>query len=530
LLADAVIPVRITSMRTKLLLILLCVVCLINCSTAAAVEPPPHSDEGANPISTAKAAIITCTGLIDDGLFSSIKRRANFAVENGAKYIILEIETYGGLVKSADDISKFLILDLSKKARTVAYVNTEAISAGAMISVSCQDIIMRANTTIGDCAPIQMGGQGMQEVEREKTESFVRAVFERAAQANNYPEPLLEAMVSRHIKVWRVKNIQTDKYEFFKDENLPKNINIYDLNKKELIDSEHEILTLTARKALEYGVARAIVNDVNEAIAFVAERDGVKFAEPAIRFEPNWSEQLVRMLNHPTFSGILLMVGMLAIYMELKTPGVGLPGIVAVICFAVIFGSRFLTGMATWWEVAVFAIGIILLAVEIFILPGFGVAGVLGILFILVSIFAILVPNRPDELPWPKPDLNNSQWDLVSSGAGGFMLGFIGFAVAAYALAKFLPKTVLLKGLILAPAQNRATIQAQATSQAAIDSTLKIGMTGTAATILRPVGKAKFGDAIADVVAEGEYIQKDKTVKIVQIQGNKVVVRETKET
>jgi membrane-bound serine protease (ClpP class) len=168
---------------------------------------------------------------------------------------------------------------------------------------------------------------------------------------------------------------------------------------------------------------------------------------------------------------------MLAIYMELKTPGVGLRESLQLYALRLSSRSRFLTGMATWWEVAVFAIGIILLAVEIFILPGFGVAGVLGILFILVSIFAILVPNRPDELPWPKPDLNNSQWDLVSSGAGGFMLGFIGFAVAAYALAKFLPKTVLLKGLILAPAQNRATIQAQATSQAAIDSTLKIGMT-----------------------------------------------------
>lgn len=474
-----------------------------------------------------KAAIITCTGLIDDGLFSSIKRRANSAVKMGANYIILEIETYGGLVKSADDISKFLILDLSKKARTIAYVNTEAISAGAMISVSCQDIIMRGNTTIGDCAPIQLGGQGMPDVEREKTESFIRAVFERAAQANNYPEPLLEAMVSRHIKVWRVKNLETGNYEFFKDENLPKNINVYDLNKKELIDSEQEILTLTARKALEYGIARAVVSDINEAAAFLAKRDGVKFAEPLVRLEPNWSEQLVRMLNHPTLSGILLMVGMLAIYMELKTPGVGLPGLTAVICFAIIFGSRFLTGMATWWEIAVFAVGVVLLAIEIFILPGFGVAGVLGIFCILISLFAILVPNRPDELPWPKPDLNNSQWDIVSSGAGGFMLGFLGFAVAAYALAKFLPKTVFLRNLILAPAQANIKMQTPITTLPQEDTALKIGDTGIAITILRPVGKAKFGDAIADVVAEGEYIQKDKTVKIVLVQGNKIVVRET---
>ncbi|MCE5341921.1 MAG: hypothetical protein LLF92_12485 [Planctomycetaceae bacterium] len=513
-------------MRTKLLFILLCVVFITSIikadlDTVSLFDPNLASDSN-----QVKAAIITCTGLIDDGLYSSIKRRANSAVEMGANYIILEIETYGGLVKSADDISKFLILELSKKARTVAYVNTEAISAGAMISVSCQDIIMRGNTTIGDCAPIQMGGEGMPDVEREKTESFVRAVFERAAQANNYPEPLLEAMVSRHIKVWRVKNLETGNYEFFKDENLPKNINVYDINKKELIDSEQEILTLTARKALEYGVARAIVKDANEALAFLAERDSVKFTEPMIRLEPNWSEQLVRMLNHPSFSAILLMVGMLAVYMELKSPGVGLPGLLAIVCFAIIFGSRFLTGMATWWEVAVFAVGLILLAIEIFILPGFGVAGVLGILFMLVSIFAILVPNRPDELPWPKPDLNNSQWNLLSSGAGGFMLGFFGFAVVAYILSKFLPKTIFLKNLVLAPAQPGVKMKAEVTTLPEKETNLEIGMTGVAITILRPAGKAKFDDAMADVVAEGDYIQKDKPVKIVQIQGSKIVVRE----
>jgi membrane-bound serine protease (ClpP class) len=512
-------------MRTKLLLISLCVVwfaSIIKAEVNSSLLIDPNISKEPN---QAKAAIITCTGLIDDGLYSSIKRRANSAVDMGATYIILEIETYGGLVKSADDISKFLILDLSKRARTVAYVNTEAISAGAMISVSCQDIIMRANTTIGDCAPIQMGGESMADVEREKTESFIRAVFERAAQANNYPEPLLKAMVSRHIKVWRVKNLETGKYEFFEDKNLPANANAYDINRKELIDNENEILTLTARKANEYGIARAVVNDVNEAIAFLAKRDNVKFAANMIKSEPNWSEQLVRMLNHPTVSGILFMVGMLAVYMELKSPGLGLPGLLALICFGIIFGSRFLTGMATWWEIAVFAVGVALLAVEIFILPGFGFAGVLGILFILISIFAILVPNRPDELPWPKPDLNNSQWNLLSNGAWSFTLGFIGFVVLAYILSKFLPKTSFWSNLIIAPAQPGVKLHADVTAAPESDAVLAIGMTGTAITILRPSGKAKFGEAIADVVAEGDYIQKEKAVKIVLIQGNRVVVR-----
>jgi len=493
------------------------------CFPAFAAEPNIPYD-----VPEVTAAVITCTGLIDDGLYTSIKRRANAAIDMGANYIILEIETYGGLVKSADDISKYLILELSQKARTVAYINTEAISAGAMISVSCQDIIMRENTTIGDCAPIQMG-EKLEDVEREKAESFIRSTFQRAAQANNYPVALLEAMVSRHKKVWQVQNLKTKLYEFYEDEKLPKDGRIYDLRAKELIDNENEILTLTAAKAMEYGIARMVAVDMNEAIAFLGVRDNVKFSPNIIRLEPNWSEQLVRLLNHPTLTGILFMVGLLGIYIELKTPGLGLPGLVAVVCFAIIFGSRYLTGLATWWEIAVFAIGIILLAIEIFIIPGFGITGVLGILFIVISLFAVLIPNRPDELPWPRNDFNDVQWRLLSNGAWGFSIGFVGFIVLAYILAKFLPKTGPFKGLILAQAEAGAQMQIDMTAPSQKVNELKTGDAGVAITKLRPAGQARFEDAVVDVVAEGEFVENGQKIKIIQIQGNKVVVRKIEE-
>ncbi len=503
-------------MRIKVFVFVLCVVSL----AAAKIAVEPNVID----LPQAKAAVITCTDLIDDGLYSSIKRRCNTAITAGANYLILEIGTYGGLVKSADDISKYLILDLADKAKTVAYVNTEAISAGAMISVSCQDIIMRKNTTIGDCAPIQMDGK-LEGVEREKAESFIRATFQRAAQANNYPEALLEAMVSRHKKVWRARNVKTGDYKFYEDEKPPTDEKLYDMKKKELVVNENEILTLTAAKAKKYGIAREVVSDVNEAIAFLAKRDGVQFSQAIIRMEPNWSEQLVRMLNHPTVSGILFMIGILGVYIELKTPGVGLPGLVALICFAIIFGSRFLIGLATWWEIAVFAIGITLLTIEIFVIPGFGVAGVLGILFILLSLFAILVPNRPDELPWPRYDFDNIQWRILSNGAWAFSLGFAGFVVLAYILAKFLPKTGPLKGLTLAPADKGPVMQVDLTAPPQKAGEITVGDEGIATTKLRPAGQARFGDAIVDVVAEGDFIEQNKKVKIIKIQGNRVVVR-----
>ena len=182
-----------------------------------------------------KAAVIVCKGMIDDGLFESIKRRTQIARGEGAEYLIYEIQTYGGLVQAADDISKYLILEVGKEAHTVAYITTEAISAGAMISVSCQDIIMLENTTIGDCAPIVLvPSQKLEGVEREKAESFIRGIFDRAANANGYPRALLRAMVTMQIEVYRVKNIKTGEDEFFETDELPEDANEYDIGGKKL--------------------------------------------------------------------------------------------------------------------------------------------------------------------------------------------------------------------------------------------------------------------------------------------------------
>jgi membrane-bound serine protease (ClpP class) len=182
--------------------------------------------------------------------------------------------------------------------------------------------------------------------------------------------------------------------------------------------------------------------------------------------------------------------------------------------------------MATWWEIAVFATGVILLTLEIFVIPGFGIAGVLGILFILLSIFAILVPNRPDELPWPQYDFDNVQWQLLSNGAWAFSLGFGGFIILAYILAKFLPKTGPLTGLILAPADKGPVMEIDLTAPLEKAGKLKTGTTGTAITKLRPAGQGRFGQAVVDVVAEGDFIEKNKKIKIIQIEGNRVVVRQ----
>ena len=488
------------------------------CTATEEQAGPPEPNE------TVEAAVIVCKGMIDDGLYKSIQRRTRLALDEGIEYLIYEIETYGGFLESGDSISKYFILEVGDKAHTVAYVSTEAISAGAMIAVSCRDIIMRENTTIGDCAPIVMGGK-LEGVEREKAESFVRATFMRAAEANHYPKALLKAMVSIQTEVYRVKNIETDQYEFFETEELPKDTNVYDLDNKELVVKDDELLTLTASKAAEYGIARAVVEDVNEALKFLAGRDGIRFSGPPLVLETNWSEDMVRWLNSPVVMGLLLMIGLLGLYVEFNTPGIGLAGLVAVICFTILIGSKYLVGLANWVEVALFVVGILLLLIELFLIPGFGVVGFTGIICILLGLFGMLIKNPPNRLPWPETDFD---WLWFTYGVLAIFLGFTGFIISAVLLGKYLPKVGFLSGLILLPATAKKgdEFEVSMTSpQKKAETAVKVGETGEAVSRLRPAGKARFGDAVVDVVAEGAFIDKGTKVKIIKIQGNRVVVK-----
>ena len=474
------------------------------------------------------AAVISCKGMIDDGLYQSLKRRSEEAIEHGATYLIFDIGTYGGVLKSGDDISKYFILDIGKKVHTVAYITTEAISAGAMISVACKDIIMLENTTIGDCAPIMMGGK-LEGVEREKVESFTRAAFVRAAEANGYPEALLKAMVSRQLEIFKVKNIQTGKFDFFEFEHLPKDPNLYDLKTEKLVVRDDELLTLTASKAQEYGIARTKVKDLDGVFEFLAERDGVVFSDRVIKLKTLWSEEMVRWINSPAVMGILVMLAMLGVYIELNSPGLGLPGLLAVICIVIIIASKYLTGMANWVEVAIFIVGLILLAVEIFIIPGFGIAGAMGIVCICAGLFGMLIKNPPDKIPWPKPEFGG--WDLFVDGLAGLCLGFAGFIVLAYFLAKYLPETKFLGGLMLGPGLKggQMPVSMTAASAESKEQGVNIGDTGYVVSPLRPSGQVRFDRKVVDVVAEADFIENGKHVIILEIHGNRVIVRQVEE-
>ncbi len=499
------------------------VLCVLLLAGPAAPAEPNETGQKATSV---KAAVIVCKGLIDDGLYKSIRRRSQLAIDAGATYLIYEIGTYGGLLQSADDISKYFILDVGKKVHTVAYIATEAISAGAMISVSCKDIIMLENTTIGDCAPIAIGGK-LEGVEREKAESFTRAAFMRAAEANGYPPALLKAMVTMGTKVYEVKNLQTGQYEFLDEQQLAEDANSYDVDNKELVVKDTEILTLTATKAYEYGIARAKVADRAGALAFLAQRDGVTFAGEPIVLRTNWSEEMVRWVNSPAVMAVLVLLALLGVYIEFNSPGVGLPGLVAVICFVIIVGSKYLVGMANWVEVAIFIVGVLLLLLEIFVLPGFGVAGVLGVICIVFGLFGMLVKNTPGELPWPRtaPD-----WEVFQKNLYGLLGGFAAFVIGMPIIARYLPKIPVARRLVLAGPAGPVEIGIRAGGAVAEplpqEPPVQPGQEGMSLSQLRPAGKAEFGNMRLDVVSAGELIEAGRRIVVEVVEGNRIVVRE----
>ena len=471
----------------------------------------------------AVAAVISVKGMIDDGLLKSIERRSEEAIGMGATYLIYEIDTYGGLVISGHQISDYLILKAGKRVHTVAYIPTKAASAGAMISVACKDIIMVDGTIIGDCAPITMGAE-LKGTEREKSESFIRGIFSRSAEANGYPEALLKAMVTQTIEVFRVKEKSSGEFKFFEAEDMPKDPNAWDIKDKKLIVSDTEILTLTDRQAKEYGIARAIVDDLDGALAFFEGRDNVVFPQKPVVMKMLWSEQMVRWISSPAVMGVLVLLAMLGAYMELNSPGLGLPGLVAVICVVIIIGSKFLVGMANWLEVAIFVVGIILMFVEVFVIPGFGIAGITGIACIIAGGFGMLIKNKPGEIPWPSWEVGG--WSGFLDSLVGVSLGFMGFVFVAILFAKYLPKISVFNRLTLAAARKGgATAPIITTTPEAISVALAVDDIGTVVATLRPAGQAQFEKAIADVVTEGEFIEKGQAVMITEIHGHRVVVR-----
>jgi len=521
-----------------------------------------------------KGVIIPIEGVISDVTLESLGRRMQRAIEDGADLLILKMDTPGGLVISATNICDEL--KNTTEAHTVAWIRPEALSAGAMISVACDEIVVANRSKIGDCQPIMIGPQGAAaapEDIRAKVTSPILEEFRDSARRNGYDVLLCEAMIEPEIEVFWVENTETHERRFVQRQ-LRDDLFGIDATeaptivKKTSVESEQSLSgpsekteTIVQQKAGQYvsdeqsttpwryvrshpllgEVAQPIVPHTelltmsqDQAIAFgfaqhklstareLADHYGL--SEPLVESGYTWSEKLVEWLTSPTVRAILMMVMLLAAYAEFNTPGVGVPGIVAVACLVVFLGAPYLTGLADVWEVLLIVAGVILLAVEIFVIPGFGVAGIAGLALICFGIVASFVgPEMPNQPPFHWPTLDYTV-DAVKTGIWVLLIGLVGTVAGAIVLSRYLPKMPYV-GTIVAPNPTAASV---AMADPYPGDVTHPGAVGVAQSMLRPAGKARFNDTLVDVCTEGEFIESGARVEVVERHGNRIVVRQVR--
>lgn len=453
----------------------------------------------------ASCVVVELHGEVDFAMSSFTQRAAQIARDAGAQTVVFDIDTFGGRVDSALEIST-TITDL-REIHTIAYISVKAISAGALIALSCNEIIMREHTTLGDCAPIAITQEGPQML-GEKFQSPLRAEFRKLAEYNGYPVALAEAMVSQDIEVLKVtytdghyRYMTGKEYDEMTDEERAR---IY---KKQTIVDNTQLLTIHDQEALELGFARQVVASDDE----LFEMLDVDTAD-MLRIEFTWSEQFVRFIERIT--PILMLVGMLALYTELKVPGVGLPGLIALICFGLVFGSKIFVGLASYTELALFIVGLVLIILEIFVIPGFGIAGISGIFLLALSLFMASQSFVIPTVPW--------QVELTKDWLVQFSFVLIAFFAGAVLMAKLLPRSSIARKIVLETQLSGK----EGFVDRSVSYSQYLNARGVTITMLRPSGKAQFGDAILDVISDSGFIAKDTPVEVIQVAGKKLIVEQ----
>lgn len=494
-------------------------------------------------------AILSLSGEITDVTSESLKRRIDIARAQGAKVIVINLDTPGGLVTSSIAIADML-RSLPDDVTTVAWVNPKAISGGSLVAMACDEIVMARSSSMGDSQVIMGDLTGVQAVPEDlkaKAYSPVIHDFRTSARRNGYSEVLAEAFVIPEREVWWLENTATGQREFvFKEEkekrllegdNAPKTegegpakptaqwrlvtgyvdaVSKVELPARQPVDSSSELLVVSPGEAIAYGLAKAVVTDEAELTTRYA-------LTQTVRLDELWSEALAHWLTSIYVRGFLLIVIFLSGYVEFHTPGLGLAGLVALIALAIFVGAPYVTGLANVWEVVLVLLGVILIALELFVIPGFGVAGITGVMLLLTGLIATFIPDEPGRsFPSLFPLLPKTMEGLVLAlkvVVSSMVLSLAGMVM----LSRILPKAPLFKKLI---PENPAP------SQVAIEDpywgAARVGDIGMAEGTLRPAGKARFGSVLVDVVAQGELIDAGARVEIVERRGNRVVVRAAK--
>lgn len=553
----------------------------------AAIEPPdtapptpPLARDGIIGAGTstvlpsgANIAVIPIKGSIYDFTLESIRHRVQRAKAAGATLIVFELDTPGGVLTSALNISTE-IKNLPLPA--VAWVNPHAYSAGIMIAASCNSIVMAPASAAGDCAPI-VPGMNLSPTERAKALSPILTEFRDSARRNQQSFVLYHAMCELGVEVYEVESTSTRERRYVNQADfqvmvkgatpdsvrdaararaakllsaapqqqntvlpglsghssastpvlaleelgghMPDTATDSDRNAWTLVKQIHDgnsLLTLHQNEALDLGLSQAIIRDDAELQLHLG-------AASVTRYPTTWSESAASWLVHPLVRAALVLIMLLSAYIEFQSPGIGVAGAIAVIALILLIVSPLLIGLAEMWHILLFLVGLGLLIYE-FVTPGFAIFGVTGILFMLTGLILAVVPTTGQgPVPMPAPEMAARLQQSVIYTVLALFAAVPGF----WLITKHFGKIPGLNRLVLqTPAGPIDTSAFQRTSgdEALGAGHIHVGDKGTATTELRPSGRASIGGQTVDVVTPGNWIAPGTPIRITQIEGNHIVV------
>jgi membrane-bound ClpP family serine protease len=515
-------------------------------------------------------AVLVIHGPIDKVTLSSLDRRVKRAIQEGAEAVVLDIDTPGGALEATLDICHLVRNDAP--ANTVAWVNPKAYSAGTIIALACREIVVSPDSAFGDAAPISPFGP-IPVTERAKLESPILSEVIDSARRNHYDEKLVQAFVSVGVELWLIENKKTgerifvDRREYemvmgdeapseltrvapppqpatstpvspwFDTSLPPTQIEEPDPDDRETLQRQIELeqdrpssrrvltegdrgqwkslrqvvsndrlLVLKPSEASYYGLSAAIIANDEQLKAYFG-------AQTVVRYDQAWSESLVQFLTNPIVRGVLLVIFVITLLIELAAPGLGVFGATAGVALLVVIGAPWLTGMAQWWEIVLIAVGLGLIAVELFVIPGFGIAGVSGAGCVLVGLIGTFVS---DDLSSPA-----GQSDLLQ-GLTATLAALFAAGVAAWFLFRQI-ETLPLLGRFILKTELPPAVPGTSSVPGLLEAIgsprlpLQAGDTGIAETDLRPSGRADFDGRLVDVKSIGAYIERGARLRVTAV-------------
>lgn len=412
---------------------------------------------------------VTIDGMIDNALARYVERSLADAEAADAALVVFHVDTFGGLLDAADVIRKAV---LDADTPTVAVIDRNAASAGALISYAADKIVFVPGASMGAATAVNQAG----EYAPEKIQSYTRGLMRATAEANGRDPRIAEAMVDETIEVPGVS-------------------------------PAGQLLTVSSEEAVRLGVADAVLPSAAAAVEALGVADNVQEDHAA-----TGAERALRFLGSPVVASILMLMMLGGLYFELQTPGVGFAGAASLVGAALFFAPHYLLGLAQSWEIALFALGVVLILIEVFVTPGFGVIGISGLVATMGALLIALVPNIGFDFPTD---------GAIARATMTLAAALVLLVLLAVSLARVLPRSARWNRLVLVP-----DLAAAAGYTAADTAEDLVGKRGTAVTGLRPAGTAEVDGHRVDVVSEGPFVPSGAAVEVVSARGARVVVRE----